>query len=65
MNQEQIGLLLKKLREERNLTQEDVASNLNVGRDAIIRIEKGSRKISADELKKLSSVYGIYIDELI
>ncbi len=65
MNQEQIGLILKKLREERNLTQEEVASILELGRDAIIRMEKGTRKISAEELKKLSSIYGINIDSLI
>ena len=65
MNQEQIGLILRKLREERSLTQEEVASNLDLGRDAIIRIEKGNRKISAEELKKLSMLYGVNIDELI
>lgn len=60
-----IGLKLKKSREYLELTQEQVANILNVGRDAILRIEKGSRKITADELNNFSRLYKISIDELL
>ena len=47
-----------------NLTQEQVADILDLGRDAIIRIEKGTRKISADELNDFSRLYKISMDEI-
>ncbi len=61
----QIGIKLRKAREYLNLTQSQVAYILNVGRDAIIRIENGTRKIDAEELSKFSDLYKISIDELI
>lgn len=65
VNYEKVGLKLKKAREYLNLTQEQVASILNVGRDAIIRIEKGSRKITADELSNFSKLYKISMEEIL
>lgn len=59
-----IGIRLRKAREYLNLTQEQVASILNVGRDAIIRIEKGTRKVSAEELNNFSRLYKISMDEI-
>ena len=50
MDDVNVGKLLKNIRESKNLTQEDVANALNIGRNAIVRIEQGNRKISADEL---------------
>lgn len=61
----QIGIKLRKAREYLSLTQSQVADILNVGRDAIIRIENGTRKIDAEELSKFSEIYKISIDELI
>lgn len=60
-----IGLRLRKAREYLSLTQIQVANILNIGRDAIIRIESGTRKIDADELLKFSQLYKISIDEII
>lgn len=60
-----IGLKLKKAREYMSLTQEQVASILGVGRDAILRIESGKRKISAEELLSFSKLYVISIDDLL
>ena len=60
-----IGERLKKLRKYLNLTQEQVASILKLGRDAIIRIEKGERKIDINELKNFSKLYCVTIDELV
>ena len=57
-----VGKNLKLLRENVGLTQDQVASYLNVGRDAILRIEKGTRKVSSSELKDLSKLYNFDID---
>ena len=50
---------LKQLRLMNNLTQEELANKLGVGRDAIIRIEKGTRKLSLEELKKITDIVRI------
>lgn len=60
-----VGSYLKKKRENAGLTQEEVAKELGVGRDAIVRIEKGNRKINFDELSVLSKVYDFDIMDLI
>ena len=65
MNGEIVGKLFKEIRESKNLTQEDVANVLNVGRNAIVRIEQGTRKISADELIKLEKLYNIELDDFV
>ena len=64
LNYKKIGERLRKLRKYMGLTQEQVAKILNVGRDAILRIEKGDRKINLQELMNFSKLYGISIDEL-
>ena len=64
VNYKNIGIKLRKAREYLNLTQEQVADILDLGRDAIIRIEKGTRKISADELNDFSRLYKISMDEI-
>lgn len=64
LDYKKIGERLKKLRKYMGLTQQQVASILNVGRDAILRIEKGDRKIDVEELINFSKLYHISIDEL-
>ena len=64
MNIENVGKYLKKVREDLGLTQEDVAKKLKLGRDAIIRIENGTRKITIEEIIEISKLYGISLDEL-
>ena len=64
MKEKDVGKYLKKVREDFGLTQEEVAKLLNLGRDAIIRIENGTRKISADELINLSKLYNVSLEEL-
>lgn len=64
LDYKKIGERLKKLRKYMGLTQQQVASILNIGRDAILRIEKGDRKIDVEELINFSKLYNISIDEL-
>lgn len=64
LNYKKIGERLRKLRKYMGLTQEQVAEILSVGRDAILRIEKGDRKIDLQELMNFSKIYNISMDEL-
>ena len=59
-----IGDILKIARENNGYTQEEIAKLLNVGRDAIIRIEKGTRKVTADEIHKLIKLYNLNIEDI-
>jgi glucose-1-phosphate thymidylyltransferase len=56
---------LKFLREKANMTQEQVADRLGLGRDSIIRIEKGLRKVEVEELEKFASLYDVSRDIII
>lgn len=64
LNYKKIGERLRKLRKYMGLTQEQVADILGLGRDAILRIEKGDRKIDLQELIDFSKLYSISMDEL-
>ena len=65
MESQKVGKLLKRIRESKNLTQEEVGKALKIGRDAIVKIEKGTRKISAEELMALEEYYNVSIDDLL
>ena len=58
----QISLRLKKLREKRNLTQEDVLNDTGIH---IGRIETGKRDFSITTLQKLSDYFQITPSELL
>ena len=60
-----IGEILRKSRESLNMTQEEVGEKLGLGRDAIIRIEKGIRKISLDEIRLFLNLYNINLEDLL
>ena len=54
---------IKEARTELHLSQDYVAKFLGVNRTAIVEIESGKRKVSADELGKLSELFQIPADE--
>jgi len=56
---------IKKARTDLHLSQDYVARFLGIARTAIVDIEAGKRKVSADELGKLSTLFQIPADELI
>ena len=64
LNYKKIGERLRKLRRYMGLTQEQVADILGLGRDAILRIEKGDRKIDLQELMNFSKLYNKRMEEL-
>ena len=52
-NQKVIGSFIKKLREKRSLTQEELAKILNTSQSAVARIESGGQNMTAGELLKI------------
>ncbi len=56
---------VKEARNKLHLSQNYVANYLGINRTAIVEIESGKRKISADELKKYSTLFNISADELL
>ncbi len=66
MNLQQIfGEIIKKLRLERNLSQESLAFNADIDRTYISDIEKGERNISIQVAYKLAFALQISFSELI
>lgn len=56
---------IKEARTELHLSQDYVAKFLGVSRTAIVEIESGKRRVSADELGKFSELFQISADELL
>lgn len=55
-DQEKIGLFIKKLREEKDLTQEEFSHLLKTSQSAVARIESGNQNVTIDQLMKMSDV---------
>lgn len=60
-----VGQRIKKMREDIGISQDDLAKKLGIPRPAISQIETGERKISADELIKLSNTFNLDIESLL
>jgi len=60
-----IGDRIKKLREREELSQEELARVLGIPRPAVTEIEKGRRRVSSDELVKLSKAFHVSVDYLL
>jgi len=60
-----LGVRVKDLRDDMGLSQEKLAESLGISRVALSQIENGERKISAEELSKLSKVFNVPSDSLL
>ena len=60
-----IGNKIKQLREERKMTQKDIAEILDVEPGTISKYESGTIEPSIESLKKLSETFNVTIDELL
>lgn len=56
---------LRKLRKERNLTQNQLAEALNISQSTVASWEKGTRQPTIDFLPTIAEFYGISIDSLL
>lgn len=56
---------VKECRTNLNLTQEYVAAYLGTSRATVTQIENGKRKLTADDIAKLSLLFGVSADFLL
>lgn len=54
INQQELGSRLRKIRESRGFTQEQIATVLGISRPAVVQLEAGNRALDSVELMKLS-----------
>lgn len=59
------GNILKKLRQDNNLTQEELAKKINTSRSNIANYENDKNMPSVDILEKISQVFNCSIDYLL
>ncbi|MBM4054459.1 MAG: DUF4065 domain-containing protein [Planctomycetes bacterium] len=59
------GKRIRILREQTEISQQALAKLLDISRPAVSQIESGERKISAEELKKLSEIFHTSLDNLL
>jgi transcriptional regulator with XRE-family HTH domain len=60
-----LGIRVKEFRERLGIRQEELARLLGVARPTISQMENGERKISAEELSKLSKIFNVSSDILL
>lgn len=65
MNQEKIGKYIANLRKEKNITQQELADQLNVTDRAVGNWENGRRLPDISLIKELCEIFAITIDELL
>lgn len=65
MDQKKIGLFLKELRKEKNITQEVLAEKLNVSNRTVSRWETGNNMPDISLLVELSEFYHVSIPEIV
>jgi transcriptional regulator with XRE-family HTH domain len=66
LSPKRLGRVLKTLREEKGLTQVELANKAKVERTYIVKLESGDKKNpSLDILKKLAKALGVPVTELL
>ena len=65
ITKQKLAKRIKKFREDLNLSQEELASKLELPRPSISQLESGQRDISSFELAKLAKIFEISIDDLL
>lgn len=63
--QQSFGEVLKALRSSRRMTQEYVAEQIGVSRQAVSKWEQGTSEPNTSNLLALSRLFGITVDELL
>ena len=56
---------IKKYRSQFHLSQEYVANFLNVNRATYTQMENGNRKVTAEDVSKLSQLFGVSADAIL
>ena len=64
MSEERLGLELRRIREERGLTVEELAEKSGVSATTIRDLERGARAPRGDTIAKLAKPLGLTFDEV-
>jgi len=59
------GENIKKIREQKGLLQKQIASHLDLDKSSYSKLEKGLREVKVSELQKLSSIFGMTLDQIV
>jgi len=65
MDQKMVGMFLKELRKEKNITQEQLAERLNVSSRTVSRWETGNNMPDISLLVEIAEIYDVSIPEII
>lgn len=65
MKQTPYGAFIRRLREERGMSQKELADKIGISRSTYISIENGKKELSLDEANTLARLFGISVDELL
>ena len=65
MSQEDFGKLIKRIRQENNLTQKDLAEKYNVTYQAVSKWENGKNMPDISLIKQISNDFNISVDDMI
>lgn len=65
MNKNKTCELIRKLREQNNMTQDDLAKNLFVDRTLVNKWERGATSITSEHLRKIGRIFNVSLEELI
>ena len=65
LTQKQLGLKIRELREEHELSQEKLSKLVGISRVALSELERNNRSLDALELAKIAKIFGLSTDELL
>lgn len=59
----QIGLRIKELRAEADISQDDLAYSIDMARSYLAEIETGKRNVSIQNIERIANGLGVSLDE--
>lgn len=65
LNSEQIGGIVKQLRSQKNISQEQLSRALDIPRSAVSQIENGGRELSFVEFQKILNLFEVSFEEFV
>lgn len=65
MEQNNLAIRIVDLREKANMNQVELAKKMGFDKSTMSKIENGTRKVSSDELRKLSKIFNVSADCLL
>lgn len=65
MEQNNLPIRIVDLREKAGMTQTELAKKMDFDKSTMSKVENGTRKVSSDELRKLSKIFDVSADYLL